>query len=85
MKVFRRYAALLFVSALSLPLFAQTFGEITGRITDTSGAGASDARVVVINLSTNSARETVSTAAGDYTVPSLPPGTYNVRVEKAGF
>jgi hypothetical protein len=85
MKVFKRYAALLFVSALSLPLFAQTFGEITGRVTDTSGAGAPDVRVVVTNLSNNSVRETVSTASGDYAITSLPPGKYNVKVEKAGF
>jgi len=68
-----------------LPIFAQTFGEITGKISDASGAAAPGAAVTVINMSTNASRRTQSTDTGDYGFPSLPPGTYTVRVEKQGF
>src|SRR5689334_10034429 len=73
------------LGAAALPAFGQTFGEITGRITDASGAAAPGAAVTAINASTNASRQTISTEAGDYGFPSLPPGTYTVRVEKSGF
>src|SRR5205807_3914649 len=64
---------------------AQTFGQITGQITDSSGAAVPDAAVTLKNTSTAAVRRTVSTASGDYTFPSLPPGTYGVEAEKPGF
>jgi hypothetical protein len=73
------------VTALALPAFAQTFGEITGRVTDASGAAAPESAVTVTNMSTNATRHTVTTVTGDYSLPSLPPGTYSVKVEKPGF
>lgn len=69
----------------SLAAFGQTFGEITGRIIDASGAPVPAATVTVTNTGTNSARTAVTTEAGDYTVPSIPPGQYTVRVEHQGF
>lgn len=66
-------------------LCAQTFAEITGRITDASEASVAEATITATNTATNASRQTTSTASGDYAFPSLPPGTYNVRVEKLGF
>src|SRR4051794_24649078 len=77
--------ALFLFGALAQPVIAQTFGEITGKITDSSGAAAPEAVITVTNSNTNAARRTVTTDTGDYGFPSLPPGTYNVRVEKTGF
>ena len=85
MKLVPRILTLCFFGLLSLPVFAQTFGEITGRITDSSGAAAPEAAVTATNINTNATRATVTTQSGDYALPSLPPGTYNVKVEKAGF
>src|SRR3954447_21501307 len=85
MKFDFRAAAVLCAAALTLPVFAQTFGEITGRVTDASGAAAPDVAVTATNVSTNASRRTVTTETGDYSFPSLPPGTYTVRVEKSGF
>jgi outer membrane receptor protein involved in Fe transport len=79
----RRLVLALF--AFTLPTVAQTFGEITGRVTDASGAAAPDVAVHAINVATNASRQTVTTETGDYSFPSLPPGTYNVRAEKTGF
>ena len=86
MQTFRyRVLAAVLSSALTLPAFAQTFGEITGKITDSTGAAAPGTVVTSTNSSTNATRQTTSTSTGDYAFPSLPPGTYKVRVEHAGF
>ena len=76
---------LLGLIAPSLPGAAQTFGEITGIVTDPSGALISGARVAVKNKATGAARSAVSNEAGVYSFPSLPPGSYDLRVEKEGF
>jgi hypothetical protein len=60
-------------------------GTISGSVTDASGAVIPAARVTVTNPSTNTTFTTVTTEAGDYTVPALSPGQYNVRIEKDGF
>jgi hypothetical protein len=58
---------------------------LTGSITDSSGAAVPGAEVRVTNSATNLATVSQSTNSGDFTVPSLPVGTYQVRVEKQGF
>ncbi len=69
----------------ALPVCAQTFGEITGKVTDATGAVAPDVTVTATNVNTNASRQTVTTETGDYSFPSLPPGVYTVRAEKSGF
>jgi hypothetical protein len=64
---------------------AQTFGEITGEVTDQSGAIAPDASVTATNTATNGARTTRTNQAGVYSFPALVPGPYQVKVEAAGF
>ena len=64
---------------------AQTFGEITGEVTDQSGAIAPNASVTATNTATNGARTTLTNASGIYSFPALVPGPYQVRVEAAGF
>src|SRR5258707_11901065 len=64
---------------------AQTSGEITGEVKDQSGAVAPNAAVTVTNAGTNAARSTTTNGAGIYSVPSLVPGTYQVKVEAPGF
>ncbi len=77
------FAAVLLVSGL--PLVAQTFGEITGRVSDPSGAGVPDSTITLTNTSTNAVRQTTSGSDGIYSFPSLAPGVYNVRTEHTGF
>ncbi len=66
-------------------LYAQTFGEITGRVTDASGAVISAASLTLTNTNTNAARQTAATDAGVYAFPSVPPGSYRLRTEVQGF
>ena len=60
---------------------AQTFGEITGEVTDQSGAIAPNASVTATNTATNGARTTLTNASGIYSFPAMVPGPYQVKVE----
>ncbi|MBW4027511.1 TonB-dependent receptor [Acidipila rosea] len=83
----------LFVSLTSLILFAfsaltlqaQSTGTIKGLITDQSGAAVPGAEVTITNAGTNVARHVTTDGAGNYQVPSLTPGSYNVQVTAAGL
>src|SRR5499427_4487512 len=66
-------------------LFAQTFGGVTGRVTDPSGAVIPGASLTLTNVNTNAVRNVVTTEAGAYTFPSVPPGSYRLRTELPGF
>ena len=73
------------VLALALPAFSQTFGDITGVVTDPSGAVLVNATVSVTNPQTNLTRTGSTNNAGAYAFPALLPGVYNVRAEMPGF
>jgi hypothetical protein len=77
--------ALIVAAALAVPGFAQTFGEITGVVTDPSGAVVANATVTVTNPATNFTRKVTTNASGNYSFPALLPGLYNIRAEVEGF
>jgi hypothetical protein len=60
-------------------------GQILGRVTDPSGAVVASAHVSAINAATNVETATTTNETGDYLLPLLIPGTYNVSVEMTGF
>src|SRR6202795_3109074 len=66
-------------------LLGQTLGEISGTVVDPSGAGVPNSTVTQTNTSTNAVRTAETNEQGLYTFPSVPPGTYNVKVEHPGF
>ncbi|HJQ27545.1 MAG TPA: TonB-dependent receptor [Blastocatellia bacterium] len=66
--------------------FAQTDrGNITGTVTDPSGAVVSGAKVTATNLETNEVRETNTTDEGNFTLTELKAGPWKVNVEAQGF
>jgi hypothetical protein len=73
------------VALCAVPLFAQTFGVVTGHISDPTGAAVPSATIFLTNVATNAVRTAVSTDSGDYTFPAVAPGVYNIRVERAAF
>src|SRR5438105_11576791 len=80
-----RRKLLAFVVFAALPCFGQTFGEITGVVTDPAGALVVGAALTVSNPATNLTRTATTNNAGNYTFPSLLPGVYSVKAEMAGF
>jgi Carboxypeptidase regulatory-like domain len=71
---------------LSMAAFAQSDrGTITGTVLDPASAVVPGAKVVARNADTGVVSETVATETGNYTLASLPAGTYDVSVEASGF
>ena len=69
----------------SLTVSAQTSGDITGLVTDSSGAAVVGATVSVSNKATGAVRRVTTNNEGLYTFPSLLPGDYEMKVEQQGF
>jgi len=69
---------------LSSPLLAQN-AEISGLITDPSGLAVPSARITVQNPGTAATRTASSNQQGEYSVPALLPGPYNITVDAVGF
>src|ERR1017187_6684239 len=77
---------ILLAAVSAIQLLAQgDRGEITGTVTDATGAVVPGARITAIQTSTYASYKTTTSTAGDFTVPSLPVGTYQVKVEAQGF
>ena len=66
--------------------FAQSDrGSVSGTITDPTGAGVTGAKITVTNAAMGTQNSTVTTGAGEYTIPELPAGVYSVTVVAPGF
>lgn len=66
--------------------FAQVeTGQISGTVTDESGAVVPNATVTVKNLASNAQRTTTTSPTGSYVVVGLQPGTYQVSVSSEQF
>jgi len=82
----RIYLVLVIASLWAVPLLAVgPTGTIIGTVMDPSGAVVPGAHVAVRNQDTNAQREVLTNDDGDYSVPLLPPGLYEVSVELTGF
>jgi hypothetical protein len=74
-----------FVSLLcSIPLFAQN-ADISGTVTDPSGAVIRNASVRLVNENTLVERDIRTNRDGVFSAPSISPGLYQVYVEAPGF
>lgn len=68
------------------PVQAQVYaGSITGLVQDPSGALIPNASVVLTDVDKGLRYSTTTDASGRYILRSLPPSTYTIRVEAAGF
>jgi hypothetical protein len=67
-------------------LCSQEFrGAISGAVTDPAGGLIAGAKVTVTEAATQTRVETVTDSAGQYAVPFLLPGDYDIAVKMAGF
>lgn len=78
---------ILFLAACCLnPAFAQTVtGDISGTVTDASGAVVVGAKVTATNLATNISVSAATNKDGIYSIRFLQIGTYKVEVVSRGF
>src|SRR3989442_10469947 len=63
----------------------QQAGQISGVVTDSTGAVTPGATVKAIEVGTGFVRTTVAGIDGEYVLPSLRPTQYEVTAEHAGF
>ena len=82
----RSVSALLCCFVLTFTAFAQNDrGIITGEVWDQGNAVVPNAIVVAKNIENGTESRTVTSATGNYTIPSLPAGRYMLVVEVPGF
>ncbi len=73
-----------FAAALLIWAQAET-GQLTGTVTDPSGAAVPSATIKVVNVATGAERTSATNGAGVYSVTNLEPGDYDVIATAAGF
>ena len=83
----RSFGAVLTLVLLSAAnsLAQSSGGTISGQVTDPQGAVIAGAEIKIADVSTGSARTTVSNDAGRYTFATVAPGVYDLTVTKSGF
>src|SRR5262252_5354528 len=70
---------------LPFPALCQTQSQLTGTITDNTGAVVVGATVIGHNTETGVQYKAGSNNNGVYVLPFLPPGRYELSCELAGF
>ena len=83
--VFNFFGAVLLLALGTMVGFGQTSGELSGLVTDPSGASISGASVTITNKATGAPRNVTTNSQGLYSFPSLGPGVYELKVEQSGF
>jgi len=79
-------AVLALLMAFSLGAFAQLeTGSISGVVKDSSGAVIPGAQLTITSAATAAVRTATSDNSGVYTVTSLEPGLYELKVSQKGF
>jgi Carboxypeptidase regulatory-like domain/TonB dependent receptor len=85
----RRFASPVVLAGLLLTPLAglaqSTTADVTGTVTDTTGAILPHATVTLTNLGTKETRTATTTDAGDYTFTLLNPGSYSITISEDGF
>jgi hypothetical protein len=75
----------LFFVLVCVGAFAQANSEITGIVTDQTGAVVGGADITILDPSNGFTRATVSSPTGLYDIAGLNPGSYNLTVTAKGF
>ena len=70
----------------SAPVMGQAVNAtVLGTVTDSSGASVANVKVTITETNTGISRVSQTNESGNYVFPDLPPGTYSVVAEQAGF
>jgi hypothetical protein len=73
------------LEALPAAQSRSTGADVAGVVRDQTQGVLADARVTARNLDTNVERSTAVDRQGRFTIPLLPPGSYELRFESPGF
>jgi hypothetical protein len=84
----RRFMVLVILLLTPMLAFAQarlTGADLSGTVMDESGGVVPGVTVTATSTTTNQSRTAVTDSEGNYYIPALPAGTYNVNAELSGF
>jgi hypothetical protein len=86
MRLVRVFSALAVLLALAAaPAYAQQTGSIVGKAVDTSGGVLPGVTVTATSSVLPTPRVTTTGAAGEYRLPALAPGNYQVTFQLSGM
>ncbi|HEY3443353.1 MAG TPA: TonB-dependent receptor [Paludibaculum sp.] len=86
MKLRKLTTILVFILAVSLPIYAQAVnGTILGTVTDSSGGSVPNTKITLTETNTGVNRTATTNESGNYIFPDVPPGMYSVTAELTGF
>ncbi|MBM3757276.1 MAG: hypothetical protein FJW38_25240 [Acidobacteria bacterium] len=81
-----RFSGRIIPLLMLVPMAAQEFrANITGTVTDASGAPVTGAKIEAISVERQVRYDATSNDAGTYLIRFLPPGKYSVSAQKEGF
>ena len=60
-------------------------GQLSGSVTDSSGAVVANASLQLTNIQTGQVRSTTTSAEGRFVFPEILPGNFNLTIEANGF
>jgi Carboxypeptidase regulatory-like domain len=78
-------AGLLLSIMISTSAWGQVTAQLSGTITDQSGALLPGVEITATNSATSTARKTISNDTGSYVLPNLPLGPYTLEATLPGF
>src|SRR3954465_6928668 len=81
----RRWLVAAFIAFFATSAFAQGNSTFNGRVVDNSDAVLPGVTITVTNKATGVVRTTVTNENGQWALPGLEPGTYEVKSDLPGF
>ncbi len=82
---YRFFLLPLFLILASVAVWAQANSEVTGIVTDQTGAVVAGAKIVLTDPATGESHTTVSGGTGLYDFSGLNPANYNMKITAKGF
>ena len=79
------FAMLVLASNFAAAQGVGSSGDLRGTVTDSTGAVLANAKVIAVDTQTGLQRSATTDSGGQYRLTGLPPATYDVSVQVAGF
>jgi Carboxypeptidase regulatory-like domain/TonB dependent receptor len=79
------FASAALTTGLGIGFGQSTFGTIVGTVQDPSGSVVTDCKVTIRNVGTDAQRAALTDQSGNYDIPNIEPGNYEVVFEAPGF
>src|SRR5215469_14704252 len=64
---------------------AINLAQLNGTISDATGGVVAKANITLLEVNTNGSYSATSSESGNYVIPNLPPGQYQLKVTFTGF